>query len=130
MVDDSAGYHPRHTVWRWSAGVGRAADGRRVGWNLVSGLHDGQSGSERAVWMDGEPREVGPVEFASDLSSIRFAEGGALSFSEWGAREQRTNFLVVSSAYRQPFGTFTGALPGGVSLTHGFGVMEWHDVHW
>src|SRR4051794_2808195 len=28
FVDESAGYHARHTAWRWSAGIGRAADGR------------------------------------------------------------------------------------------------------
>lgn len=33
FVDDSAGYHARHTEWRWSAGLGRTGDGRRVGWN-------------------------------------------------------------------------------------------------
>src|SRR5262249_60200688 len=37
VEDESAGYHPRHTVWSWSSGVGRASDGRSVGWNLVSG---------------------------------------------------------------------------------------------
>src|ERR1700754_4793198 len=40
FVDDSAGYHARRTAWRWSAGVGRAADGRPVAWNLVDGVHD------------------------------------------------------------------------------------------
>ena len=28
MEDESAGYHPRHTVWSWSSGVGRTTDGR------------------------------------------------------------------------------------------------------
>src|SRR5215207_6745912 len=40
FIDDSAGYHARHTAWRWSAGVGRTEDGRRVAWNLVDGVHD------------------------------------------------------------------------------------------
>ncbi len=40
VEDESAGYHPHHTVWSWSAGVGEAADGRAVGWNLVSGIND------------------------------------------------------------------------------------------
>src|SRR3954468_19039712 len=39
FVDESAGYHARHTAWRWSAGVGRSADGRPVAWNLVDGVH-------------------------------------------------------------------------------------------
>ncbi len=63
FVDESAGYHARHTAWRWSAGVGRTDDGRRVAWNLVDGVHDGVT-SERTVWLDGEPREVPLQEFA------------------------------------------------------------------
>jgi hypothetical protein len=34
------------------------------------------------------------------------------------------------SDYRQPFGTFTGELPGGFPLADGFGVMERHAVRW
>jgi hypothetical protein len=124
FVDDSAGYHERHTTWRWSAGVGRAAGGAPVAWNLVAGVHDG-SPSERTVWVDGEPREVGPVEFAEDLSGV-----GGLRFTPWSAREDHTRRLFFASDYLQPFGTFEGELPGGVRLEAGYGVMEWHDVRW
>jgi hypothetical protein len=130
VVDDTAGYHERHTTWTWSAGVGRSVDGARVGWNLVTGVNDEPVDSERCVWVDDSPSEVGPVEFAADLSRVSFSEGGALDFLEWGAREDRTNVLLVRSSYRQPFGTFTGSLPGGVQLAEGYGVMEWHDVWW
>ena len=54
FVDDSAGYHARHTAWCCSAGVGRTDDGRRVAWKLVDGIHDGVP-SERTLWVDGEP---------------------------------------------------------------------------
>jgi Protein of unknown function (DUF2804) len=130
MVDDSAGYHARHTVWTWSAGVGRSADGRRVAWNVVSGVHDDPRASERTLWLDGEPRELGPVEFTADLSAIAFSDGSELHFSEWVAREDHTNALLLRTSYRQPFGVFSGALPGGVELEHGYGVMETHDVLW
>jgi hypothetical protein len=129
-VDETAGYHRRHTTWTWSAGVGRSTAGARLGWNLVTGVNDTPAGSERRVWIDGAAREVGPVTFAADLSSVTFAEGGGLSFSAWGAREDRTNLLLLRSSYRQPFGTFSGSLPGGVELAEGYGVMEWHDVWW
>lgn len=130
FVDDSAGYHARHTAWRWSAGVGRTDDGRRVGWNLVDGIHDAPDASERTIWIDGDPVEVGPVRFADDLSSVAFADGSALGFSEWSAREHATNALLIRSRYRQPFGAFAGSLPGGLRLAEGHGVMEDHDVHW
>ena len=129
-VDDTEGRHQRHTTWTWSAGVGHSVEGKRIGWNLVTGVNDGPTGSERCVWVDGEPREVGPVSFADDLSGVSFSEGGTMSFSEWGAREDHTNLLLLRSDYRQPFGTFSGELPGGVRLAEGYGVMEWHDVWW
>jgi hypothetical protein len=125
FVDESAGYHARHTAWRWSAGIGRAADGAPVAWNLVDGVHDAPASSERTVWVDGEPREVGPQRFAADLSAV-----GELRFSAWAEREDHTNRLLLRSDYRQPFGAFSGTLPGGLELASGHGVMEWHDVRW
>ena len=124
FIDDSAGYHARRTAWRWSAGHGRLEDGRRVGWNLVTGVHDGEP-SERTVWVEGQPREVGPVQFADDLSSV-----GGLRFRPWSERKDSTNLLLFRSDYRQPFGTFSGELPGGLRLAEGYGVMEEHDVRW
>jgi hypothetical protein len=125
FVDESAGYHARRTTWRWSAGIGRSRDGRALAWNLVDGVHDGAVASERTVWVDGEPREVEPQEFAADLSGV-----GGLRFSEWSAREDHRNLLVLRSDYRQPFGSFAGSLPGGLELESGYGVMEWHDARW
>ena len=130
IVDDSAGYHARHTVWTWSAGVGRTPGDRHVAWNLVTGVHDDPRASERTIWLDGQPTETGPVTFADDLSSIEFSDGGELTFGEWSAREDHTNALLLRSDYRQPFGSFSGTLPGQVTLTEGYGVMERHDVYW
>jgi hypothetical protein len=130
FIDDSAGYHARHTAWRWSAGVGRLTDGRPAGWNLVSGIHDDPFVSERTLWIAGEPVPVGPVSFAEDLSEIAFDDGSMLRFEEWSAREHSTNALLMRSRYRQPFGTFAGDLPGDLRLAEGHGVMEEHDVHW
>ena len=125
VVDESAGYHARRTSWKWSAGVGVTDDGRTVGWNLVTGVHDDPEASERTVWVDGQPQHVPPVEFAADLSWV-----GGLAFREWAAREDDTNVLLMRSRYRQPFGEFSGELPGGLRLARGWGVMEDHDVRW
>lgn len=131
-IDDTAGYHQRRTSWRWSAGVGRAAGGERVAWNLVEGVNDAPTGSERAVWVEGVPCEPGPVRFAADLSEIELPEGGRLRFEAWpdATREDRTNALVLRSDYRQPFGAFSGDLPGGLRLEWGLGVMEAHAAVW
>ncbi|MBS1871168.1 MAG: DUF2804 family protein [Actinobacteria bacterium] len=135
VVDDSAGYHARRTAWQWCAGVGRALDGRPVAWNLVAGLNDPPRDSERTVWVDGEPAEVGPAaRFAADLSAVATDDGADLRFAAEAVRERRENLLLVRSEYRQPFGTFTGALPGPdgapLLLAEGWGVMEQHSALW
>lgn len=130
VEDESAGYHPRHTVWSWSAGVGVDVDGRSVGWNLVAGVNDPPAGSERAIWVEGEavPSEPGPVRFEG-LEAIDFDEGSRMEFRGEAERSKRENKLVVRYAYRQPFGTFTGTL-AGIELAEGIGVMEHHDAVW
>ncbi len=131
LVDDTAGYHARVTEWLWCAGVGRAEDGSAVGWNLVSGVNDGPEASERSVWSGGAAHEVGPVTIAPDLTAAAFAEGGELRFGAEAVRERREDFLrLVRSDYRQPFGTFSGRLPGVGALAEGYGVMERHIARW
>jgi hypothetical protein len=125
VVDDTAAYYERHTSWRWSAGVGAAEDGRRVAWNLVSGVNDPAADSERTVWIDDAASEVPSCAFAPDLSRV-----DQLRFDAEAVRRRRDNLVLVRSSYRQPFGTFAGALPGGVELAEGYGVMEEHDVWW
>lgn len=130
IIDDSAGFHPRHVDWRWSAGVGTSGDDRAVAWNLVTGIHDSPEASERTVWIDGEPIEVSPCSFATDLSTISFETGEQLVFHEDAMRTRRENLLVVRSDYAQPFGSFTGSLPQAGQLRDGLGVMERHTVAW
>jgi hypothetical protein len=125
VIDDTAGYYERHTRWYWSAGVGTAEDGESVAWNLVDGVNDPPLRSERTIWIDGNPTEAPPSRFAPDLSSV-----DRLRFTPEATRERRENLLLIRSAYRQPFGTFAGELPGQVQLAEGYGVMESHDVRW
>jgi len=55
---------------------------------------------------------------------LRFADGRRRAI------DARAVLVVLRSAYRQPFGTFAGTLPGGMELAEGYGVMEDHDVWW
>lgn len=131
VIDDTAGYHARHTEWWWSAGVGTSEDGvTPLAWNLVAGVNDPPTGSERAVWIAGEPREAAPVRFATDLSEIVAKDGSRLSFLAEAERRRSENLLIVSSDYTAPFGTFSGTLPGGIRLADGLGVMEHHRAKW
>jgi hypothetical protein len=129
VEDESAGYHPRHTVWSWSSGIGELEDGDSVGWNLVSGINDPPQGSERAIWVDGRPSEPAPVEF-DGLEAIVFDEGARLVFDAEAERRREDNRLLVRYSYVQPFGRFSGELAGGLKLREGLGVMEHHDAHW
>jgi hypothetical protein len=121
VIDDTAAYYPRHTTWQWCAGVGRSKSGLPLAWNLITGVNDPPHSSERTIWVDGEPHEVAPVQFA---------ETHALRFHAEAVRERSQNLLVIRSRYRQPFGTFAGVLPDGTELAEGYGVMEDHDVVW
>jgi hypothetical protein len=123
VIDDTAAYYERHTSWHWSAGVGTAHDGRPVAWNLVSGVNDPPRDSERTVWIEGSPTEAPPSTFTPNGVD-------GLRFQPEAVRERRDNLLLIRSSYRQPFGTFSGELPGGLTLASGYGVMEDHDVWW
>jgi hypothetical protein len=126
--DESAGYHRRHTSWNWSAGVGRAADGRRLAWNLVEGVNDPAANSERAIWVEAEPTEPAPVRFRG-MDGIDLAGSDRLDFATESTHARDENFVLLSSRYRHRFGTFTGTL-AGLELAAGFGVMEQHDAVW
>ncbi len=130
VVDDTAGYHARHTEWWWAAGVGTSPDGAELAWNLVSGVNDPATGSERAVWVDGAPSEAPPVSFSADLREVDDQQGHELRFHAEAERRRRENLLLIRSDYRAPFGTFSGTLPGGIALAHGLGVVEHHRAVW
>ncbi len=125
--DESAGYHARHTRWHWSAGVGTAADGRAVAWNLVEGVNDPPQNSERAIWVDGTPHEP-PTSHFDGLDAVEIGDG-RLDFAAESDHRRDENFGIVRSRYRHRFGSFSGRL-GELELASGLGVMERHDALW
>jgi Protein of unknown function (DUF2804) len=130
VIDDTAGYHARNTEWWWSAGVGESPAGAALAWNLVSGVNDPPRGSERAVWVDGAPHEVEPVQFSADLRRVESADGSQLHFDPEAERSRSENLVIFKSDYRAPFGSFSGELPNGLALARGLGVMEHHRALW
>jgi len=129
-VDDhSAGYHPRYTSWKWSAGVGMAQDGRSFAWNLVSGINDPPTNSERTIWVAGQPTEPGPVKFQG-LDTIHFEDESRLNFNAETQRSHHEGIpLFARSDYEAPLGTFSGML-NGLPISSALGVMEAHDAVW
>ena len=131
LVDDSAGYHARVTEWRWAAGVGASRRRARVALeprhgrprraDRVRARACGSTASRR-----GRPRSRSRPTW----TSVTFAEGGALRFAARRERARSDDLLIFASDYRQPFGTVRGALPGGVELAAGSGVMERHRARW
>jgi hypothetical protein len=126
--DESAGHHRRHTHWRWSAGVGESVEGRNLAWNLAEGINDPPTGSERAVWVDGEPSEPAPVSFRG-LDGVDLGDAGSLDFAPESKHAKDDNYLLIRSRYRHRFGSFSGEL-GGLTLAGGLGVMEEHEAYW
>jgi hypothetical protein len=124
LLDESGGRHPRHTAWRWSAGVGQTPAGARVTWNLVAGLHDRPGDCELAVWIDGAAHPLDPVAF-DGLAGV-----GGLQFTAEATRARRENLVLIASDYEQPFGRFAGELPVAGALREGWGVMERHAARW
>jgi hypothetical protein len=133
ILDESAGYHARQTEWEWCSGVGTTVDGWPVTWNLVRGVHDSETMSERTVWVHGRPVEAPPVRFSGDLDELWGVDGSVLTFQEEAVRRRRESLGIVRSDYVQPFGRFQGTLPGGVELSRqapALGVMERHSARW
>src|SRR5215218_1072752 len=94
--DESAGHHQRHTSWRWSAGVGESVEGRSLAWNLVEGINDPPRGSERAIWVEGEPTEPPPVRFRG-LDGIELLDGEALGFDSESEHGRNDSYLLIRS---------------------------------
>ena len=130
FVDESAGYHdrtrrgagppgwePRPTGVRWRGTSPRGSTTRRA----TASAPCGSTASRRSR---------GPCTSPSISRASRWP--GAASFTAPPRRPARRddNLLVLRSRYEQPFGTFSGALPGGLELAEGYGVMERHEVRW
>ncbi|HET7786946.1 MAG TPA: DUF2804 domain-containing protein [Myxococcales bacterium] len=132
-LDYTHGLLARETAWRWAFGSGRSGL-RQVGFNFSDGFLQGEG--ENAIWLDGEPRAVGPVTFAFDPESplgpwrVQSRDGRVdLVFQPEGYRRQTVDLKVILSRYLQPFGTFSGSLDG-VGIEGVPGVTEDHAARW
>jgi hypothetical protein len=102
--------------------------------NFSDGFLQGEG--ENAVWIDGEPRAVGPVTFSFEsrtpLAPWRVQSAGGrvdLTFRPEGFRAQTIDLKLIASRYLQPFGTFSGQVDG-VAIEGVPGVTEDHAARW
>ena len=134
--DWTTGRQDRDTRWRWVAGAGQSADGRRVGINLSTGMN-GEVEGEDLVWWDGHPVpvEIDRLAPIGDPAGTWRISGpnAALRFEPWGVRAADENLGLLRSWYVQPIGRLVGTLPDPdgqpveVALT---GVTEDHHAIW
>lgn len=112
-----------------------------MGLNLARGVHDDPAGqfTENALWVDGAPAALPPVSFGVGAGrtpwTIRSPDGAVdLTFTPRVERGEDAAWVVVSSRYRQPFGTFSGRLKDArgrsVKVDGLPGVTEHHTAVW
>ena len=130
VEDESCGYHPHHTVWDWSAGVGETTDGREVAWNLVSGhqrpaagLRAGDLGRRRA---DASPGRRDLRRPRGDRARRRPARVHRRGRAQQGGVAAVGELLATASRSAPS----PAPCPAGSSSPSGLGVMEHHDAHW
>jgi hypothetical protein len=138
-IDFSFGYPARETRWNWASMAGRSDDGRVVGLNLVDPVFHPEH-NENALWIGGEMVKAGAARFEYSKEDslqpwhISTEDGVDLRFTPLGKREQDIDYIVLSSRFQQPFGTFEGTLPDGkggtVTVTGQPGVVEEHFARW
>ena len=113
----------RH-AWQWSAGVGVSTGGPRLEPRRRRPRRAGLE--ERTVWVDGAPREVGPVVFgqpsahrATSRVTVRRGRRG-LRLPRGGERARRDNLLVMRPTTCSRSGRSPGA-PGRPDAARGLG---------
>lgn len=140
VTDHTVGVHDAHWEWRWACFGGLAKNGQRVGLNLVEPVFDPVN-QENALWIDGRHYPVSAARFSLNPKAPlepwhMVSEDGQvdLHFVPIGERAKTLNVGLLLSAYRQPFGHFSGLLrpAGGPSLEiEGLsGVVELHEARW
>lgn len=137
-LDYTHGYLARETEWKWGFAGGRQG-ARRIAFNLSDGFLQGAG--ENVLWVDDEPRALGPVQFSWDPAAplapwkVRTGDGLLdLTFQPEGLRQQTVDLKLILSKYVQPFGSYSGTVtaPSGekIAIDQLPGVTEDHAARW
>ncbi len=139
-MDYSSGLLDRHTRWRWALVLGRLADGRRLGINLVEGFNQGRRSNENGLWLDGRLHPLPRVGFwrrkeeAGPRWQLRSEDGRVdLDFRTRLVRDEQRDLVLVRSDFAQALGTVSGAvrLAGEtVQVEELVAIVEDQDTVW
>lgn len=139
LLDWTASTPPRKTIWNWACAVGATDAARPVGLNFSRGLVGG-SYTQNAVWIDGVPHLVPPVNFAYDPQDVLghvwriSTPDGALdlTFHPEEERYENIDLGLVASSLHQPFGRFEGHFKVGRKRVplQAYGFCEEHYAKW
>ncbi|PIE36724.1 MAG: hypothetical protein CSA54_03580 [Gammaproteobacteria bacterium] len=132
--DWTGGYMRRETFWEWACFSGEV-DGQRVGLNLSCGVNE-TSFTENCYWLDGKLIKVDTVQFDYDRDQpdsvwqISSYDGQIdLRFTPEGYHEEKQNFLLVASNFKQFFGYFSGRV-GELNISKQYGFVEDQYSRW
>lgn len=140
-LDYTHGYLARHTAWNWAFLVGRLADGRRLGLNLVAGFNESRPDvNENALWVDDRLVPVDRARFTWDAQDptspwvVRTLDGAVdLTFTPYAVHSERKNLVVIDSRFVQPVGVFSGTIRidgAELAIRAMPGVTEDQDIRW
>lgn len=139
LIDYTYGYLARYTFWNWAAGTGYSTKGQRIGFNLAQGVNE-TGYTENCFWIDDRMIKTATVDFQyDDLDEkgewrIISSDGAVeLIFQPEGSRSSHVNLGLISSQFRQPFGSFHGTLRDGkktYDLDRTAGFVEEHESKW
>ncbi len=137
--DFSAGYMRRETSWRWGSVSGYSGDDV-IGFNLAAGVNE-TGATENCCWLNGTRYLLPAVHFVfnrqqADTCWQVFSGCGTvqLQFIPAAKRQERLNFGVLASNFRQYCGSWHGqiTLSNGqrIQCTGQQGLAEDHFARW
>jgi len=134
-TDLTDGFLPRSTRWSWASLSGLSLTGERVSLNLVEGFN---GACECLLWVNDLqiPLEEGVIEgqVPDQNWQIRTRCGKVqLEFQPWCALWDQTRLGLVSSDFRQVYGTYSGRITTGqkiLIIEKLRGIAEYQDVLW
>ncbi|MBU4217474.1 MAG: DUF2804 domain-containing protein [Actinobacteria bacterium] len=138
LMDVQKTYYPYHTFWKWATFGGYDRQGRMIAMNACRNfISDDEKYNENCTWVDGRITLLPAARFDFDENalmdpwSVVTTDGGLdVTFQPSGERHGKTNIGVVMSNFHQPFGEFTGKMPGPdsekIDIDGVFGLCEHH----